>query len=282
MESKKYFYDYEDYEDGDKDAKTLASEILEDSDLGVLKEVIVGCWGESYDNDVQAILDMIVENKEKFAHIESLFIGDMDYEECEVSWIEQGDYSRIWDALPNLRKLTIKGSQGLSLGNINHKNLKSLEIICGGIPKLVLNQIGNSNLPGLEKLNIYIGIDNYGFDGELEDIKKVVENESLKSLKYLGIGNSEIQDDIVKVVIESNIIKQLETLNFSNGTLSDIGGNILLENKDKINHLKFLDLHYHFLSDELMYKLNKLPIKIDLDEQEEVDEEYGNWPMLTE
>ncbi|WP_243116548.1 hypothetical protein [Marinisporobacter balticus] len=74
------------------------------------------------------ILDELVANNEKVAHIESLYVGDMTYEECEVSWIEQGNYSELIAALPNLKHLTIKGSNGLSLTNLNHQKLESLEI----------------------------------------------------------------------------------------------------------------------------------------------------------
>ena len=282
MNSKKYFYEYEDYEENNKDSKTMAKEILEDSCLDKLDEIIIGCWGDCWENNSQAIIDSFVDNKDRFKNIKSIYIGDMDYEECEVSWIEQGDYSKVWDALPNLEQLTIKGSQGLVLGEMNHKNLKSLEIICGGIPKEVLNDIANSNLPNLEKLNLYIGVDNYGFDGDMEDIKKVIENDSFKNLKYLGLGDSEEEDKIVKIVLESKIIQQLEVLDFSNGTLSDKGGQVILDNKDKLLNLKKLDLHYHFLSDEKMDAISKLPIEVDLDDQQENDEEYGNYPMLTE
>lgn len=282
MNSKKYFYEYEDYEENNKDSKTMAKEILEDSCLDKLDEIIIGCWGDCWENNSQAIIDSFVDNKDRFKNIKSIYIGDMDYEECEVSWIEQGDYSKVWDALPNLEQLTIKGSQGLVLGEISHKNLKSLEIICGGIPKEVLNDIANSNLPNLEKLNLYIGVDDYGFDGDMEDIKKVIENDSFKNLKYLGLGDSEEEDKIVKIVLESKIIQQLEVLDFSNGTLSDKGGQVILDNKDKLLNLKKLDLHYHFLSDEKMDAISKLPIEVDLDDQQENDEEYGNYPMLTE
>ena len=42
----------------------------------------------------------IAEKADRFRHITKLFIGDMDYETCEVSWIIQGDYSRLWKAMP--------------------------------------------------------------------------------------------------------------------------------------------------------------------------------------
>jgi len=84
------------------------------------------------------------------------------------------------------------------------------------------------------------------------------------------------------VVLNSDIVSNLKVLDFSNGTLSDRGAQIILDNANKLKHLELLDLHYHFISDEYMMKLKMLPININLDEQMENDEEYGNYPMLTE
>ncbi len=281
-DTKRYFYDYEDYEDGDKNAATLAEEILSDPDLSSIKTIIVGCWGESYDNSCQAILDMFSQNSEKLSHIETLFIGDMDSEDCEVSWIEQGNYSELLKSLKTLKHLIIKGSNDLSLGELNHPELQSLEIICGGLPKSVILEIANSNLPKLKKLNLYLGIDNYGFDGSIEDIKKLIGNCNLKNLDYLGLGNSEIQDEIVELVLNSDIVSNLKVLDFSNGNLSNKGAQLIIDNVDKLRNLELLDLHYHFITDDFVRKLKGLPININLDEQMENDEEYGNYPMLTE
>lgn len=281
-DTKRYFYDYEDYEDGDKNAATLAEEILSDPELSSIKTIIVGCWGESYDNSCQAILDMFSQNSEKLSHIETLFIGDMDSEDCEVSWIEQGNYSELLKSLKTLKHLIIKGSNDLSLGELNHPELQSLEIICGGLPKSVILEIANSNLPKLKKLNLYLGIDNYGFDGSIEDIKKLIGNCNLKNLDYLGLGNSEIQDEIVELVLNSDIVSNLKVLDFSNGNLSNKGAQLIIDNVDKLRNLELLDLHYHFITDDFVRKLKGLPININLDEQMENDEEYGNYPMLTE
>ena len=100
MKSEKFFYDYDDYESGEKNALTLAQEVLADPDLPDLDELVIGCWGESYDNSVQSLLDEFTANADKLRHLKSLFIGDMDYEECEVSWIEQGNYETLLAALP--------------------------------------------------------------------------------------------------------------------------------------------------------------------------------------
>lgn len=280
--TKKYFYDYDDYADGDKDGKTLLAEIMEAPELPEISELIIGCWGESWDTGANDIIEGIIQNADKFQQIEHLFMGDMTFEECEVSWIIQGDYSGLWQALPALKALTIKGSSELNLGEIKHSSLESLEIICGGLPADVIESIANAELPNLKKLNLYLGIEDYGWDGSAEDIEKLLKSPVVSKLEYLGLCDSEIQDEIVEIVLKSPVLKHLKTLDFSKGTLSDKGAELILAHQSDLNHLEYLNLEYHFMSDEAMNKLKKLPIQINLDEQNENDEKYGNYPMLTE
>lgn len=286
VKSKKFSYDWDDYEGGKKNAETMFEEILSDDELESLDELIIGCWGESWDNDVQPIIDGIVANKEKFSGIKHLFVGDMEYDECEVSWIEQGDYSKLWAALPKLEYLTIKGSQNLSLGEISHDNLVQLEIICGGLPVDVIKSIGNAKLPSLEKISLYIGIEDYGFDGSVDDIREMLEKSDLPKLKSLGILDSEIQDEIAEVVVKSKYMSQITSLDLSCGTMTDKGGQIILDALPSYKNIKEVDLHYHFMSDEMVDKLDNLEgVDIDTDEQEEEDEwdgEVYRYPMLTE
>lgn len=286
--SKKFFYDYEDYEDGDKGPATLVADILADPEFSGLEEIIIGCWGEAWDeNDgAQAIIDGIVENKDKFSHIKSLFIGDMDFEECEVSWIIQGDYSKLWDAMPQLEKLVIKGSTGLSLGKISHRNLKHLEIICGGLPADIIKEIEESNLPSLETLLLYIGIEDYGFDGDASTIKDLLAHSSFPNLTYLGITDSEIQDELTEVVLNSKYMNQITTLDLSMGSLTDKGGQLILDKLPLYPNIKALNLEYHFLSDEMMDTFCNLEnVDVNVDDPQEPDEwndEIYCYPMLTE
>lgn len=280
--TKKYFYEYDDYADEEKDSKTLLNEILESPELPELTELIIGCWGESWETGVQDLIEGMIENADKFDNIEHLFIGDMTFEECEVSWIIQGDYSRLWEALPDLKALTIKGSSELKLGEIKHANLESLEIICGGLPSSVIESIASAKLPNLKKLNLYLGVEDYGFDGSIEDIENLLNSDVLKNVEYLGLGNSEIQDEVVETVLNSSIINHLRTLDFSNGNLSNEGAQMILDHSEDLSHLEYLNLQYHFLDESYMAKLKELPFKINLDEKNENDEEYGNYPMLTE
>lgn len=282
---KKFMYSYDEYEEQGKGAETLVEDILADPDFPALRELVIGDWGNSWEDGCQKILDGIVEQAERFSHIESLFIGDMDYEECEVSWIIQGDYSRLWAAMPQLKELTIKGSTDLELGEICHEGLESLTIICGGLSQSVLRSIQDAKLPGLKKLLLYIGVEAYGFDGDENMVKELLEKADFPKLTYLGIEDSEIQDELAQVVLESKFMGQIETLDLANGTLTDKGGELLLKELPKWPNVKNLDVHYHYMSDEMAGKLEALPLEVDASEGNE-DERYNGEiyrnAMLTE
>ncbi len=282
---KKFMYSYDEYEEQGKGAETLVEDILADPDFPALRELVIGDWGNSWEDGCQKILDGIVEQAERFSHIESLFIGDMDYEECEVSWIIQGDYSRLWAAMPQLKELTIKGSTDLELGEICHEGLESLTIICGGLSRSVLRSIQDAKLPGLKKLLLYIGVEAYGFDGDENTVKELLEKADFPKLTYLGIEDSEIQDELAQVVLESKFMGQIETLDLANGTLTDKGGELLLKELPKWPNVKKLDVHYHYMSDEMAGKLEALPLEVDASEGNE-DERYNGEiyrnAMLTE
>ena len=256
--SKKYVYEWEDYEDGKKNAQTMAEEILADPQLPELEEVIIGCWGESWDNGAQPIIDSIVAHKEKFKGIKSL---------------------------PGLETLTVKGGTNLSLGKIHHPKLKRLEIICGGLPKEVLASIAEAELPELEELALYLGVEDYGFDGGVEDVKNLLEKSDFPKLRSLGIMDSEIQDEVAELVCDSKYMKQIDTLDLSKGTLTDQGGEILLKKLPAYDNIKEVNLEYHYMSEAMMEKLEGLSAKVDVSDQQEDDEYDGEiyrYPMLTE
>ncbi len=288
--SKCFFYTYEQYDEEDKNGRTLVEDIMNDSEFAGLEEIVIGCWGECWDpNDEdgsQAIVDGIIANKDKFSHIKSLFVGDMDFEECEVSWIIQANYSKLWAAMPQLEKLVIKGSTGLELGEIVSDNLKHLEIICGGLPASVIQEIKKAKAPNLETLLLYLGVEDYGFDAEPADLESLLSESDFPKLSYLGLTDSENQNEIAEMVLNSKYISQIATLDLSNGTLTDEGGQLLLDKIPEYPNIKELNLEYHFLSDEMMEKLEGLEgVEVCVDDPQEADEYDGEvyyYPMLTE
>lgn len=283
--AKQYMYDYTQYEEEGKGPATMVEDILADPAFPELTELSVGSWGNAWEESCQPILDQIVDHAADFSHIEKLFIGDMDYEDCEVSWILQGDYGKLWAAMPQLKELTIKGSDGLVLGQVCHEGLEALTIICGGLPVSVIQSIREAKLPDLKKLLLYIGIENYGFNGNADTIRDLLEKAKFPKLEYLGIADSEIQDELAQVVLESKYMGQIHTLDLSCGTLTDKGGALLLEKLPAYPNIKKLDLHYHYLSDEMAKKLGSIPVELDVTDQNQPETYRGEiWmnAMLTE
>ncbi len=283
--AKQYMYDYTQYEEEGKGPATMVEDILADPAFPELTELSVGSWGNAWEESCQPILDQIVDHAADFSHIEKLFIGDMDYEDCEVSWILQGDYGKLWAAMPQLKELTIKGSDGLVLGQVCHEGLEALTIICGGLPASVIRSIQEAELPNLKKLLLYIGIEDYGFDGDAGTVRELLEKADLPRLEYLGIADSEIQDELTQVVLESKFMGQISTLDLSCGTLTDKGGALLLEKLPAYPNIKKLDLHHHYLSDGMAKKLEGLSMEVDVSDQNQPETYRGEvWmnAMLTE
>lgn len=276
-----YYYEYEEYEEEDKGPETMIEDILAHKAFPGLDELVIGNWGV-WNGSCPPIIDGIVENKEKFSHIQKVFIGNMGYEECEVSWIEQGDYSKLWAAMPQLKELTIKGSNELVLGEICHEELEALTIICGGLPVSVIQSIQNAKLPKLKKLLLFIGVEEYGFDGDENTIKELLTQAQFPELTYLGITNSEIQDELTEVVLGSKFMEQITTLDLSNGTLTDKGGALLLEKIPQYPNIRKLDIHHNYLSVNMVKKLEALPIEVDASEIEQSWGDDGRIALLTE
>lgn len=287
--SKCFKCDYDKESDNDI---TILESIMGDKDFPQLEEIVVGDWGDAWDDlkdDCQQLIDGIIENKDKFSNVKSLFIGDMEFDECEVSWIIQGNYSKLWGAMPQLEKLTIKGSTQLELGEIKHDNLKSLEIICGGLPAKVIESIKNAKLPSLERLVIYLGIEEYGFGGDEDTIEKLLKESDFPKLTWLGITDSDIQDEVTEIVFNSKYINQINTLDLSMGTLTDKGGRIIADKLKEYPNIKSVDLNYHYMTDKMVDELEKiceeLGVEIDTSEGQEPyewEDEVYYYPMLTE
>ena len=130
-----------------------------------------------------------------------------------------------------------------------------------------------------------MGSDNYGFDGNEDTVRRLLAGACFPKLGYLGIVDSEIQDELTKVVLESKFMGQIHTLDLSCGTLSDVGGQLLLEALPRFPNIKKLDVHYHFLSEGMMKQLEGLPLEADVSGRNKADHYQGEvyrYAMLTE
>jgi hypothetical protein len=259
--------------DSEEGAAELLSDLLSRDDVEQLTGLIIGQWAsEMYEVSASGVIEVLIAGAAKLQQLRGLFIGEMTSEENEVSWIQQTDVSPIWSVFPRLEEVRIRGSQSLSLGRSPlHANLRTLTIECGGLPRSVLAEIAAANFPSLETLELYLGDNNYGWDGSVADLDPILSGRLFPKLKYLGLRDSSEADEVAAAVARAPIVERLEVLDLSLGTLGDVGAEALLASP-AIRKLKKLDLHRHFISEEVSARLATLPCEVNLeDPQDEED-----------
>ncbi|NHN30848.1 STM4015 family protein [Paenibacillus agricola] len=281
MTEVKLVLDYEDHEKG-LTMEKMIDELAAKPESHELDSLIIGSWGDAYENDSSHLMEALIRNHDSFPNLKKLFIGDMEGEECEVSWINQCDLSPLLAAFPALTSFTVKGSQGLRLSDMKHAQLEELTIICGGLPLEVIKDIQQAELPELKKLELYLGVDNYGWDGTVDDLAPFMQSQLFPKLTYLGLKNSEIQDEIATAIADAPILDQLHTLDLSLGTLSDVGAEALIASS-RIKKLSFLNLNYHYMSEAMMKRWGETGMQVDVSDQEgDSDDDDWRYPAVTE
>jgi hypothetical protein len=254
--------------------------------------IIIGAWDENMFESPMAnnIVEALVAAREALPYLTAIFFGDITYEECEISWINQCDMTPLLAAYPNLEHFCVRGSTNLNLGaNLHHDHLQTLIVQSGGLPNFITQQVTKARLPQLQHLELWLGTPDYGGDTTIEDIKPLLTAPLFPKLQYLGLRDSEIADEIAQTLqqLDPPLLKQLKVLDLSLGTLSDVGAAALLE-IPAIAKLESLNLSHHYCSDEMMAKLTALTgVTVDVsdrqtDEDEDEDGEVYRYVAVSE
>lgn len=253
----------------------LLREVLNDPNSEQLTGLVIGAFGEDmYEEPPTEVLELLVQSASRLPNLTTFFLGDMTYEENEVSWIYLTDMSPVWEAFPQLKHVGIRGSNMLSLGEMKLPELETLVLETGGLPSSVVKEVLAAQLPSLKKLELYLGDSGYGWDGNLDTVLPLIDANPFPQLEHLGLRDAEIVDEICQAIAGKPILQQLKVLDLSLGTLSDEGAEALLAGGG-LEHLEKLDLHRHYLSDTMMARFNELPIEVDTSDPEgPSDERY--------
>jgi hypothetical protein len=263
------------YDDGQKAMMERLEELLSQDGIDQLPALVIGAWAADDSSfSSQAIIKALVKNKSRLASLKALFLGDIIYEENEISWIEQSDVTPLLQAFPGLEALRVRGGNSLKFSKIRHEGLKQLIIETGGLRRSVIREICRCEFPNLEHLELWLGVENYGWDGGVEDLQPILADKLFPKLTYLGLRNSDIVDEIAPVVVNAPILNRLTTLDLSNGTLSDVGGQALLNLPAK-TPLQLLNVSHHYMTKEMVKRLvKKLPCKVVAEDGQDPDEEW--------
>lgn len=237
------------------------ADMLEKVDTTRMTDFIIGAWTTDFNATAADVIEPLVMARARFPNLRGLFVGDMSSEECEISWIEQGDISPILNAFPHLEHLCVKGGNNLTFGKLRHAHLKSLILQSGGLPAGVVREVAAADLPALEYLELWLGTPDYGGNATLADLAPILAGDVFPNLKYLGLRDSEIADDIAEAVAAAPILDRLETLDLSMGTLSDRGA-LALVSSPKVARLRKLDISHNYCTPEVLAKFEFLDAQV--------------------
>jgi hypothetical protein len=266
---------YDEAESGQQWSDRFA-ELLDHPGAEALEGIVVGAWGEMFDDQEEAarVVEALVTARDRLPRLRAIFLGDITYEECEISWIQNTDVSPIFDAYPALEHFAVRGANGLRLGALRHQHLRSLAVQSGGLDAAITHEVTAAELPALEHLELWLGTSDYGGTTTLEDLAPLLRGARFPKLIYLGLRDSEIADAIAGAIATAPVLDHLRTLDLSLGTLGDQGAEALLASPAVVR-LAQLDIHHHYCSTEMVERLQSLGIEVDASEQEEEDEDAG-------
>ena len=252
----------------------LIAGFLEKTDKNALEALIIGMWGDPYEAGADEVIAALASHAPQLPNLRALFIGDMTYEECEISWIVQGSYKPLLDAFPQLEELRIRGGNELILESFAHQNLRKFTIESGGLDQKIAQALAESSMPKLEHLELWLGTDDYGFSGDVALYRKVLAQLATPTLRYLGLRDAQIADELAIWLADEPLLATITTLDLSLGTLGDVGAEALLHGT-QLGNLTLLDLSHHYISEANQEKLKALPFEVVLDDPQEDDEDDG-------
>ena len=241
------------------------------------------CTGESSSENLVTTLSAI---RDRLPNLKALFIGDITWEECEISWLVQSDLSPILQAYPQLEMLQVRGGTGLTFENAaRHDRLKALILETGGLSRDTVHQVYAWRFPSLEHLEFWFGSEDYGGNCWDSDLSPILENLCFPDLTYLGLRNSQFSEEMIDRLVQSPLLAKLQVLDLSMGVLSDAGAAKLLD-CPAIRELETLHVSANYLSSGMVDQLRSLGIQVISTEQreEEDDEEpqYRRYCAVTE
>lgn len=254
-------------------------------DIGRVRALIVGSWKDPYEEGPEDVIAALLAHAERMPALRALFLGDIVGEECEISWIIQGDVGPLLNGLPLLEELGIRGAEHLVFPVVRHERLRSLSIQTGGLRVAVVRGVAESDFPALEHLDLWLGTSEYGGNSAIADLAPFLAGTRLPRLRHLALRNSEIQDAVAAAVASAPVVARLETLDLSMGVLTDEGAAALLAGQP-LTHLTSLDLHHNYLSKPIKQRVlealqpSGVAVEVDQGDAEEEEDEGEVWRFV--
>jgi hypothetical protein len=250
----------------------LYAQFLKEPAASGVEALVIGMWHQTFEegDTAERVVENLVSTREHLPALKALFLGDITYEESEISWIEQTDVSPLFTAFPLLEVLGLRGGNRLSLGRPSHPKLKTLIVETGGLPGHVVREVCSADLPALEHLELWLGSENYGGDSTLADLAPILSGRLFPRLTTLALRDCEWADDLAVALADAPVLARIKSLDLSLGNLGDRGA-LALAAAPIAARLESIDIHHHYVSDEAVAKLNTLGPRLNAEDRQEPD-----------
>jgi hypothetical protein len=249
----------------------LFTKFLKQQGLDDLKGLVIGMWNMIEEGDsAERMVETIASMRDHLPALKALFIGDIVSEENEISWINQTDVSPLFTAFAGMEAFGVRGGNNLSLGRPVHDKLQHLVVEAGGLPRRVVQEVCQAKLPELTHLELWLGSDNYGATTTAQDLEPILAGELFPKLTTLAVRNCEWADDLAALVANAAALDKIKRLDLSLGNMGDQGAQALVSSP-KVAKLEELDLHHHYIGEELQAKLKALGPRVNLEGKETPD-----------
>jgi len=261
--------------ESDKTFAEYFEHFLTHQDAATLESLVIGFWADDYDlsdtSYLSRMLNVLIENKAQLPALKALFIGNIEQEESEISWIEMICLSPIISSLP-LENFRARGNGHFLAAPINNTGLKKLSLETGGLSAETVKHIADSNLPNLEHLELWIGDAEWYGDAKLSTLKPLLQSGQFPNLSYLGLRNCNYADELaIALADDAEILTTVTTLDLSLGNLSDKGAAALAASVN-IAALDKLDIHHHYIEDDAIVEtLAAVVAELDASDQQQAD-----------
>lgn len=251
---------------------------------GQVTALVLGQWSDSSD---PLPVSEITPHLGAFPALTALFVGDMTFEESEISWIDWGDLDAVLSAFPKLTTLQLRGgctpmdgaSRGLATPVL--PALTSLTVESGGLLEAHLTALLAGDYPVLDHLELWLGDENYGGIENIEPLAALLAGDLFPTVTRLGLRNSEHTDEIAAALVGSPLLDRLTHLDLSLGVLTDTGVDALTAGH--LGTVTSLNLDHHYATEAALDRLRAAhpTVTISAEDPQDPDDDF-RYPAVTE
>ncbi|MBM4782914.1 MAG: hypothetical protein GQE15_34990 [Archangiaceae bacterium] len=234
-----------------------------------LRELRVACASAHEDGVMEKVLATLTSSGPRPSMRALTF--ETNTEEEMLSWTSTGDLSALGAAFPKLERLFVHVGQAL-LTAPSFPNLRSLDLRTTSLSSELVSALARASWPQLRHLGLWFGSRSYGVQVSVDDVRPLLD-APLPALTSLGLANSELSDELCTGLCAHPLLARLEVLDLSMGTMTDAGAQTLLVHRERLEHLKRLDVDDNYLSAEAVASLRSAFPQL-VSKEQRVAEEY--------